>query len=266
MKVRAGRGLVAAAAQRPPDTLTTIEEDLSSLAIETFAKAVGGRDNLTSVLVVAEAAPECEKVVNLLLDPRFQGYSLRRLCTMAGITVADLFTAYRKALITKAHIEAAHIVASKLPPIVADVMTRAAPTPMVCPNCAGAGDKATCALCLGTGVVLSEPELDRQKLALELGQLTTKGGGFTIQNNNQVVANATVASAATGSLEQLHQAVGDLLFSPERRRTGSPLREPDTLDVPRGDPPNPAGPPDPDPDDDGDDDHDDDDGEEDRSN
>lgn len=192
-KKNATTALVPAAA-RAPEVLSAEEADLSAEAVETFAKAVGGRDALTDVLSVAATAPEVEKVVNLLLDHRYRQTSLRRLCTMAGITVADLFAAYKKAIITRAHIEAAQIIAQRLPPIVTDVMDRA----------------------------LSDPTVDRQKLALELGQLTEKKGGLFIQQNTGVVAAATVPATGTGQLEQLQQAVGELLFHSGRRRASAP--------------------------------------------
>ena len=55
------------------------------------------------------------------------------------------------------------------------------------------------------------------KLALELGQLIEKKGGILVQQNTSVAATALTATH-TGALEQLHQAVGDLLFSPARTR------------------------------------------------
>lgn len=205
------------AAARLPELMTHEEADLNAGAIDTFVAAVGGRAQLTDVLSIAGAGLDMDKVTSLLLDPRYSAFSLKRLCTMAGVTVADLFASYRKALIVRAHIEATHLIASKLVPVVEDVMTRAAPIELVCPQCQGAASAgaAPCSRCLSTGRIRSEPDLDRQKLALELGQLTEKKGGIVVTQN----ANAIAAAALTpnsGALEQLQQAVGDLLFNPRR--------------------------------------------------
>jgi hypothetical protein len=213
------------AAARQTAALNQAEEDLSGAAIEMFTKAVGGRDALSNVLAIADTAPDVAKVADLLLDPRYDRLSLRRICEMAGLTVADLFVAYRKALITRAHIEASHIIANKLPPIVADVMTRATPALVVCAVCHGeriehlaGGATRPCVACAGEGRVFSEPDLDRQKLALELGQLTSGKGSFLIQQNQQIVAASAAGSHTAGALEQLQQAVGDVLFTAGRRR------------------------------------------------
>jgi len=235
------------AASRAPERVTAVEEELSGLAIETFAKTVGGRDTLADVLTVAGSSPDVEKVALLLLDRRYQDWSLRRLCTLTGITVSDLFTAYRKAMIARSHIEATHVIANHTVAVVTDVMTRAAPQKAVCPKCLGtsAAGQGPCPICQSSGYIQTEPDLDRQKLALELAQLTEKKGGILMQQNT--IAAGALASTGTGALEQLHQAVGDLLYSPTRRRNSAPvveaqIAEPPSNDLPRTDPREPPWP------------------------
>jgi len=213
----AASALVPAAA-RTPDVLTAEEVDLNAGAIETFTKAVGGRDQLVDVLSVAASAPEIARITTYMIDPRYQRWSVRRLCTLAGITVADLFSAYKKALIARAHIEATRIIAEKLPPIVEDVMARAVPQKIVCSKCAGVG----CPECAGRGFSFTEPELERQKLALDLGHLTPKKAGLTIQQNQIAASAGAIAAAGGGVLEQLQQTIGEMLFNPARRRAMSP--------------------------------------------
>jgi hypothetical protein len=216
---RVPAALVPAAA-RLPDRLSDDEDALNARAVETFVKAVGGRAQLTDVLTVAGADSSLDKVTTLLLDPRYSDMSLKRLCRLAGLTVADLFAAYKRALITRVHLEATYRIASKLLPVVDDVMTRAAPQPLLCPSCQGAGVAAPagspCPTCQSTGRVQTEPDLDRQKLALELGQLVERKGGLIVQQNNNQVA-ASLGGTAPGSLEQLQQAVGEILFGDRRR-------------------------------------------------
>jgi hypothetical protein len=225
-QTRARSALVPAAARSTP-TLTALELTLSGDAIETFARAVGGRQQLLETLAVADSDSSNDKVINCLLDDQYASWSLRRICNFAGITVADLFASYKKALVVKAHLEATHIIASKLPPIVDDVMTRATPLVLVCPSCAGlpaVEGAPACPVCAGSGQVLSEPDLDRQKLALELGRLTNQHkGGVVVQQN--VAAGTAWTGQGVGGLEQLQQAVGDLLFAPGRRRAAAPTIE-----------------------------------------
>lgn len=235
--LKATSALVPAAA-RAVDTLSDDETELNAQAIDTFLAVVGGRQQLTDVLAVAASGSDIDRVASYLLDPRYQSWSLRRLCTLAGITVADLLLAYRKALLTRAHIEATAIIAAKLPPIVDDVMTRAAPQRQVCPSCQGASTPVTapCLVCNATGVIHTEPDLDRQKLALELGQLTEKKGGIVMQQNTLTAALSAGGATGSGSLEQLQQAVGDLLFAPGRQRRRPSAPPPAEAEI-LGDPP-----------------------------
>jgi hypothetical protein len=205
------------AAARSDSAQAVLEATLSADAIEVFAKALGGRDKLADTLAVAGSGPDVERITTLLLDPRYGRWSLSRLCQTVGLTVADLFVAYRKAAVARAHIEATHIIAAKLPPIVDDVMTRASPQRRLCGTCMGASldGEGPCRVCDSTGYVQTEPELDRQKLALELGQLLEKKGGLIVQQNN--LAQTTLGATAPGSLEHLQQAVGELLFGGRRR-------------------------------------------------
>jgi hypothetical protein len=233
------RGALVPAAARSALVLTPEEQQLSGDAIETFAAAVGGRKKLLETLSIADADNTTDKVVNCLLDPAYQSWSLRRICAYAGITVADLFASYKRALFTAAHIAAAHLITEKLPPIVADVMARALPGTESCPRCKGAPTTpglSACPLCDGAGTVATEPDLDRQKLALELGRLTERRAGIVMQQTTAVAAGtAALQSSATGSLEQLQQAVGELLFAPSRRRAAAPV-----IDVVSTEAPEPA--------------------------
>jgi hypothetical protein len=221
------RALAAPQVASTPRTESFTDEEwrLNGQAVDTFVESIGGRAELTTLLTINEEIPEVERVVRLLLDPRYERMALKRLCAMAGLTVADLFLAYRKAMIARSHLEATRIIAARLPPIVEDVMQRALPTRHPCPTCENRdGRREQCPTCEGAGVVLQEPSLDRQKLALELGQLTERkgGGGFVIQTSAVAAAASATAQAAVGSdepgsLELLQQAVGDLLSQSRRK-------------------------------------------------
>jgi hypothetical protein len=207
------------AAARGDSRLTDGEVDRSASAIEAFTTALGGRAALVDAISVVDSDADADKLVGLLLDPTYDSWSLRRICTLAGITVAEVFALYKKAAIVRAHIQAAPVIASKLVGVVDDIMTRAQPYPIPCDRCGGTGrwaEKPTqepgpCPTCRGGGTLMAFPDLDRQRRALELGQLTARGGGIVVQQN---LIGERAGSAAPGALEQLQQALGDLLFRP----------------------------------------------------
>lgn len=206
-------------------TLTAEEADLSASAVMEFEKALGGRDALIDVLAVADDAPEVARVIDLLLDARYDGFSLRRLCTMTGLTIADFFAAYKKAAIVRAHIQAAPIIAAKLVGVVDDLMTRAQPHYLTCPVCRGTGSLVPeptekkpnpqpepCKACVD-GKQLVLPDLDRQKLALEVAELIKPKGGLVFNQANLLNAGGDRQSiGAPGALEQLQQAASAVLF------------------------------------------------------
>jgi hypothetical protein len=207
---------------RPDLSLSREEADLSAAAVDQFTVAIGGRQALLDTLVVADGTPEVHKIVDLLVDSRYGGWSLRRICAQAGLTIADLFVAYRKALIVRAHLQATRLVADHLVAVVDDVMKRAQPHEVPCADCGGLGHvtpeptKAQpnpgpqpCETCRGGGRLLQLPDLDRQKVALELGQLLRERGGILVQQQNLTLP---AGGTAPGSLEQLQQAVQAVLY------------------------------------------------------
>jgi hypothetical protein len=201
-------------------SLTPEEADLSAAALDAFAVALGGRHAILDALQVATGSPEIDKVAHLLLDPRYGGWSLRRLCTLAGLTIADFFAAYKKSLLVKAHLQAAKIVTDELVHVVEDVMKRAHPYKETCTGCRGVtlALAQPCTVCGGTGQIQILPDLDRQKLALELGQLVSKSGGINLTQNTQVVAG-TGGTFGPGAIDQLQQAVAAVLTPRARRQS-----------------------------------------------
>lgn len=211
-------------------TLSDAELDANQVAIEQVVKALGGRGNLLDALSVAADAPEVEKIVQLLVDPRYDQISLRRLCSMAGLTVVDLFAAYKKAMVVKAQLVAYQAITDHLLPVVVDVMKRAAPYKIPCYDCAGSGEmagekpgdpKVICSTCAGQKELLQLPDLDRQKLALELGQLVQKSAGINIQQNQLTVPPPdSEPTQGRGTLIELQHALADLQRGPR-----TPLQE-----------------------------------------
>lgn len=224
----------------PPTYLSPEEADASSRAIDTVVAALGGRPALLDTLAVAADAPEVEPILSLLLDPRYHKLSLRSLCTMANLTVVDLFAAYKKAMVTKAHLVAYKAITDTIVPVVEDVMRRAAPYEIPCYGCGGAGQVAvegqpdapliTCEDCRGTGKLLQLPDLDRQKLALELAQLVQKSAGLQIQNNQLTLppgAGGSDPRLGGGTLVELQTAVREILSGPR-----TPILDAETIPQP----------------------------------
>jgi hypothetical protein len=206
-------------------TLTPEEADLSVAAIDAFTVALGGRQGVLEALQVANGTPEVDQITKLLIDPVYAGWPLRKLCTLAGLTVADLFTAYKKAALVKAHLQATKVVTDHLVQVVEDVMRRSQPHQIPCERCGGRGTvlphgaralaiPIPCDGCYGSGSVLQQPDLDRQKLALELGQLVTKSNGINL--TQQTLVASTGNGFGPGAIDQLQQAVAEIL-TPRRR-------------------------------------------------
>ena len=157
------------------------------------------------------------------------------MSVQVGLGLSDILRAFRNGIFFKAHLLAGQIVTEKLSAVVGDVMLRATPYEETCPTCEGTGRvmsrptkknpepfSVRCQICNGKGQVRHIPEVDRQRLALELGELIKppKSGPTLLQQFNMGGNQPPNPSAtAPGSLEQLQQAVSDLLYG-NRRATG----------------------------------------------
>lgn len=203
--------------------------DLAAAPINAFEKALGGRPELVGSLSI-DASPEVRDLVAMLLDPHFDGKSLGWLAAKVNITLTDLLRAYRNGVLAKAQILASQMVAARLPAVVDDVMRRAMPYEEPCEGCEATGEmtvrptkkvpipdpvKIPCTICRGKGKVTRLPDLDRQRLALEIGELikSPKGGPTVLQQFNLGgPAAGASADVAPGSLEKMQQAVTDILY------------------------------------------------------
>lgn len=235
--------ITRARAPRRNEALSAAELAANQEALDTTIKAMGGREAIFDTLAVASDDPQVDHLLRLLADPVYQTMPLKQLCHHAGVTVVDLFAAYRKAMVVQAHLLAYKTITLKLPAIVEDVMRRAAPFEIPCTGCngrkqivEGEGDKAAlvdCPTCNGHGVLQQLPDLDRQKLALELGQLVQKSAGINLTQNSLVVPPPApeddAPMAGPGTLIEMQHALRELQRGPRRAIPEAPVIDAETV-------------------------------------
>lgn len=182
-----------------PGDHSPLSPHLSS-ALSQIEKAIGGR---VAVGVALQHLPggKAELLVNLLADPANDARGLALILESAGLSVGQFIQLFKDARLAKAQVEAICKVAEKLPAVTEDVMTRAAPQKVPCQRCEGTGKgkkggPIKCFACAGTGKVEVEPDLERQKVALELGGLLKKAPAV-INNVQQNAAFFTSDHLAT---------------------------------------------------------------------
>jgi DNA-directed RNA polymerase subunit RPC12/RpoP len=207
--------------------LTDAEARYGDNALRETLKLLGGREGILDTLVVASNVPEVDSLLRLCADPRYDGLPLHKVCAMAGLTVVDLFAAYKKAMITKAHLTVYKVVTDKLQPVVEDLMKRAAPYEIPCSACGARGEVVddskeskgkliVCPTCNGQKVLIQLPDLDRQKVVLELAQLVQKAQGINIlqQNNNAPPPPVEEPAEGRGTLIEMQHALAELQRGP----------------------------------------------------
>lgn len=183
---------------------------LSGAATDAFVTALGGRAAMVEILQLATGDPLVDRVVALLDDPVYADRSLPQLCASAGLHLGDFFKVYQRAMQARGEIVAVRVITERMVAVVDDVMRRSAPYDEAC-ACTRAipPTTATCATCGGTGIRRVYPELDRQKVALDLAKLLSKGGPLIQQN--VLAAPGGTAVVSHGSLADLSAAVSAVL-------------------------------------------------------
>ena len=155
------------------------------------------------------------------------------LCQQVSITLTDLLQAFRHGMLSKAQIQTTLLVTEKIHLIVTDILDKAITAQVLCDTCKGSGQTAQrtpkgkkppaepptepCLVCHATGKITREADFERQRLALELGELIKqpKGGGMTFQQQINLHAGGDARNPQrTGTLEQLQQAVSKVLYAP----------------------------------------------------
>lgn len=196
---------------------------------------LGGREVLFEILSQADSTPEIQDLLGWLGDPQLKNDSLAAICRMANLTAGDVFLAYERALQTRAKVLARIPIAQALPDVAADAMKKALLHEIKCPECYGRGQQEhklkkgesevfevrTCFSCQGRGTISREPDLDQQKLALELGEFCQKSG-LTINNTNKQEDHKTINLSMGSTLSRLQASAAEAAFSPDATAPPAP--------------------------------------------
>lgn len=198
-------------------------------AITQLEAAIGGRAQLAKILLQADPGTDVAKqeslayVMGLIADPDHAQVPLAELCRRGRITVGELLAAYKAGAYASLQIALITKASTEIPKVVDDVFARAQVYDATCATCqgtrtvAGPGEDAPpvpCEACGATGLVRVFPDLDRQKLALELAQLTPKKAPLVEQKTLALTAGgganfAELIAAADGVLHGRGRGAAD---------------------------------------------------------
>lgn len=211
-----------------PRALARKPEQYTPLVVRELAQIeadLGGRGALVGMLALAPLTPDLRYVLGLLGDPLHQSLSLAEICARGNLLPGDLLTQLSRAALLKGKVLAGQQIAKYIGPVTEDILRRAAPYDAPCNGgCGGTGSitldptpvnpnpsPQPCMTCRGTGTLRYQPDLERQKLAVELAQLLPKGGGIQIA---QINGAAPTGSGGQGVLEKLQAVTDQLLYGP----------------------------------------------------
>lgn len=209
-------------------------------ALEQLEEAVGGREQIATSLQVSQQplTVEEEILANLLADPANQNRSLASLCGQTGITIGRVLDMFAKAEAAQAYAKSLTKIYRKLPEVVGDVMDRALPKRDVCKPCKGLGSitvkkdgeevQQDCLVCGTAGTVEREPDLERQKVALQLGGFLKDKGGVNITNTT---TTNTVNITPARTTPDFRSATDRLLYPHKDRALPAAPIEAEVVDV-----------------------------------
>lgn len=195
---------------------------------------LGGRHALVGMLALAPLSPDLRYVLGMLGDPAHDRLSLAEICARGNLLPGSLLEHLASAAMLAGKIQAAQRIGEGMAAVAADVMRRAVPYEDRCYRCNGVGTlpphptasdpnpgPEPCEICNTVGRLVYQPDLDRQKLAIEMAQLLPKSAGIQIAN---IQTGGKPASGGEGAFEKLQQATDKILYGVMR-------------DAPEADPP-----------------------------
>lgn len=202
-------------------------------SLEAIERDLGGRRALIGLLVIAPLTLDLRYVLGLLGDPAHQQVSLAEICARGNILPGDLLRHLSAAALQRGKVLASQRIGDGIAAVADDIMRRAAPYEAPCNGgCAGTGtltpdptsaapnpSPEPCEACRGTGKLVYSPDLERQKLAVEMAQLLPKSGGIQIAQINAPAGGSP--GGGTGPLESIQRLTDQLLYG-----RGEPGEEP----------------------------------------
>jgi len=184
---------------------------------------LGGRAELVGMLTLAPLTPDLRYVLGMLGDPTQQRVSLAEVCARGNILPWMLLKHLAEAALLKGKLKATQKIAQGIAAVTEDVMRRAAPYEAPCNGgCQGTGtitpdptssapnpSPEPCEVCRGTGKLVYSPDLERQKLAIDMAQLLPKGG---IQIGLSQTVHTPGSSGGGGAFEKFQEATDRVLY------------------------------------------------------
>lgn len=197
-------------------------------ALNTFETTLGGREKVLSSLFALPPTNEIDYVVGLIADPRNDDLSLAQICAIGGISIGKLLAFWKDASGMKAQLEAIDKISRYLPDVVEDVMKRSLPMEEPCYRCettgkvespkAGGGTETViCFKCQGSGKLITAPNLETQKVAIQLGGFLKQGPSVSI--NTQFNKQENNAYFSRDDFQSFRSASDKLLFPGKERVT-----------------------------------------------
>jgi hypothetical protein len=210
------------------------ERDIRALKV--FEDQVGGRDKLIEHLSHATLTDDQTYLVGMIADPRNSRKSLATIAALAQVHVGQLYKFFQEAGFVKAQLAAFEKIWKGLPAVAEDVMAKAVPRQIECPTCRGVGELTyevkqegwkkgdpigeeikACWNCQGEKKVWVEPDLETQKVALQIGKVLTPGG---VQVGVQVNTQQNFSGGLSSDHLRDFRAASDRVLFPTKRRRG----------------------------------------------
>ncbi len=167
----------------------------SKSVLATWEGTIGGREQLCEVLSLATLDLRQQHFLRLLEDPANADVSLAQVIKNSGMTPSAVIELFNAASHVINNSLVAGQIKNALPSIVQDMAQKSVDAWVECPECGGTGEgysidpedsEQPCMRCRGKKVIFRPSNLDTQKVLLEAGGITKKGGGVNVnvQQNN----------------------------------------------------------------------------------
>lgn len=193
----------------------------AQLELARLEQEFGGRQHLVQALTFAKQTKDIRYVLGLIADPENRSLSLADICRQGRILPGELITALAAGTELRSQLLARQHIAQRIPTVVAEVMKQAAEYEDDCTDCMGSGkvtpdptpdavnpEPVDCRPCLGTGRLRYPADGKCRDLALEMGGLTSKGGGISVSTS----VNVAAVSGAYEGFERMQEAMDRILY------------------------------------------------------